>query len=127
MTKETKKKILVVDDEKDIVELIKDYLQHKHSDYVVLSAQDGEDALKVAVKEKPNLITLDIMMANKDGYETCLLLRENDVTSDIPIIILTGRGTKQAQLAAQSFGADHYLSKPFQLDELDAVIHEYMK
>ena len=116
MSEKAKKTILVVDDEVDIVELIKEYLQHY--DYNVITANDGDTALKLALAHKPDLITLDIMMGNKDGYETCLLLRENESTSEIPVIILTGRASDQAALAAQSFGADSYLSKPFELEAL---------
>ncbi|MCB1194767.1 response regulator [bacterium] len=117
-----RKKILVVDDEIDILEMIKDYLEH--NEYDVLTASDGTLALELAVNEKPDLITLDIMMAQKDGYETCLLLKENQSTSTIPVIIVTGRGSQQAALAAQSFGADSYLSKPFQLKELGEQIEK---
>jgi len=116
MSENAKKTILVVDDEIDIVELIKEYLQHH--EYNVITANDGDTALKLALAHKPDLITLDIMMGNKDGYETCLLLRENESTSEIPVIILTGRASDQAALAAQSFGADSYLSKPFELEAL---------
>ncbi|MEW6534240.1 MAG: response regulator [Candidatus Auribacterota bacterium] len=116
-----KKKILVVDDERDIVNLITDFLEGL--DFQVVSASDGEKALQIAIAEKPDLITMDIMMSNKDGYETCLLLKENAVTSQIPIIVLTGRNSEQAALAAESFGADYYLSKPFSLEELASVIN----
>jgi len=119
---DTKKKILVVDDEKDIINLITDFLEGL--DFQVVSASDGDKALQVAVNEKPDLITMDIMMANKDGYETCLLLKENPTTANIPIIVLTGRNSEQAALAAESFGADYYLSKPFSLDELASVINQ---
>ncbi|RJP56001.1 MAG: response regulator [Candidatus Auribacter fodinae] len=116
-----KKKILVVDDERDIVNLITDFLEGL--DFQVVSASDGEKALQIAIAEKPDLITMDIMMSNKDGYETCLLLKENAATSQIPIIVLTGRNSEQAALAAESFGADYYLSKPFSLEELASVIN----
>ena len=125
MSEKAKKTILVVDDEIDIVELIKEYLQHH--DYNVITATDGDTALKLALSQKPDLITLDIMMGNKDGYETCLLLRENESTSDIPVIILTGRASDQAALAAQSFGADSYLSKPFELEALANEIRSLIK
>lgn len=124
MTENTKKKVLVVDDEVDIINLIKDYLEIQ--DYSVITATDGDSALKLAIAEKPDLITLDIMMGNKDGYETCLLLRENETTSHIPIIIVTGRSTKQAEMAAQSFGADDYLSKPFELQELMDLVKRFI-
>ncbi len=124
MAEETKKKILVVDDEVDIVNLIKDFLELH--DYSVITATDGDTALRLAVSEVPDLITLDIMMGNKDGYETCLLLRENQTTSHIPIIIVTGRSTKQAEQAAASFGADMYLSKPFELQELIDLIRRFV-
>ncbi len=119
---EKKKKILVVDDEIDIVEMISEYLHTQN--YDVISATDGDTAIELAVNEKPDLITLDIMMGQKDGYETCLLLKESVATSTIPIIIITGRDTKQAELASISFGADGYLSKPFELKELLAKIKE---
>ena len=119
-----KKKILVVDDEPDIINLITDFLEHE--EYHVISASDGDTALKLAIDEKPDLITMDIMMSNKDGYETCLLLRENEITSSIPIIVLTGRSSERAAMAAQSFGADSFLCKPFHLQELGNMIQQFI-
>lgn len=121
---EGKKKVLVVDDEIDIINLITDYLEHEN--YTVISALDGDTALKLAIAEKPDLITMDIMMANKDGYETCLLLKENKDTSSIPIIVLTGRSSDRAAMAAQSFGADSFLTKPFSLQELKDMVKKYI-
>jgi len=125
MAESKKKKILVVDDEVDIVEMITEYLQSQ--DFDVISANDGDTAIELAVNQKPDLITLDIMMGQKDGYETCLLLKESNATKSIPVIIITGRGTKQAELASISFGADGYLSKPFELRELTDKINELLR
>ena len=111
------KKILVVDDEKDIVDIIAFNL--KKEGYEVLSAYDGEEGLKLALAENPALVLLDIMMPGRDGFEVCRLIREK---SQVPIIMLTARAEEVDKVLGLELGADDYVTKPFGVRELMARI-----
>ncbi|MEK6755236.1 MAG: response regulator, partial [Bacteroidota bacterium] len=95
--------ILVVDDEKDILELLRYNLEKEG--YRVLTAQDGKEALKL-VKQSPELVVLDIMMPELDGWEVCKSLRRNPATSRIPIIFLTARDSEVDEVVGLELGAD---------------------
>lgn len=113
-------KILVVDDELNILELISYNL--KREGYTVFTAENGLDALQMAYEIKPNLIVLDIMLPGKDGIEVCKQLRYHAETSDIPIIILSARDEEIEKVVALEVGADDYVTKPFSPRELIARI-----
>ena len=104
------KKILIVDDEPDIIEFLQYNL--KKEGYTVVTAQDGKHALHVAEREKPNLILLDIMMPELDGVETCRILRSKKEYNDVPIAFLTARDEDFSQIAALDVGGDDYITKP---------------
>jgi len=109
-------KILVVDDEQDMVELLRFNLVTRG--YQVIPANNGLDALHLARRHLPDLIMLDLMMEGIDGYTVCEILREQPSTKHIPIIVLTaaiGQITRCNCLAA---GADDYLTKPFSAQDL---------
>ena len=103
-------KILLVDDEPDIVEIIRFNLEQKG--YQISTASDGLEAIKVAEKEIPHLIIMDVMMPNLDGIETCERLRQDDRFSDTIIMFLTARGEDYSYVAAFDSGADDYVTKP---------------
>jgi two-component system alkaline phosphatase synthesis response regulator PhoP len=105
-----KYKILVVDDEPDIVDLLEYNL--KQNGYEVVSASDGETAIKLAKAELPDLILLDIMMPRLDGVETCRRLRELPELRSCYIVFLTARSEEYSELAGFEAGADDYISKP---------------
>ncbi len=105
------KKILIVDDEEYIRELVAATLSG--SPYELLMAKDGEEALEIARKERPDLILLDIEMPKKDGYEVCRALKGDPETSDITIIILTAHAQKEDIRKGYKAGADEYFIKPF--------------
>lgn len=111
------KKILVVDDEKNIVDIIAFNL-HKEG-YDVICAYDGEAGLALAQKESPELILLDIMMPKLDGFEVCKKIREKSQT---PIIMLTARAEEVDKVLGLELGADDYVTKPFSLRELMARV-----
>ncbi len=111
------KKILVVDDDVKIVELVKLYL--KHDGYNVITAYDGREALRLARELSPDLIILDIMLPGIDGLEICRILR---VESAVPIILLTARTTEQDRIVGLDIGADDYVTKPFSPKELAARV-----
>ena len=101
--------ILIVDDEKDILELLKYNLEKEG--YRVLTADKGKAALKLA-QSKPGLIVLDVMMQEMDGWEVCKTIRGNPSTSNIPIIFLTAKDSELDEVVALELGADDYITKP---------------
>jgi len=106
-----KGKILVVDDEIYIVHILDFSLAMEG--YEVLTALDGEQALEKARSEQPDLIVLDIMMPKLDGYETCRMLKGDDITREIPVILLSAKGRNVDQKIGFEVGADDYITKPF--------------
>jgi two-component system alkaline phosphatase synthesis response regulator PhoP len=103
-------KILLVDDEPDILEFLA-YNLNKEG-FNVLQAENGKDAIAIAKKEIPHLIVLDVMMPDMDGIETCRELREQAVLKDVLIAFLTARGEDYTQIAGFEVGADDYITKP---------------
>jgi len=106
-------RILIVDDEPSIVEMLAYNLQR--ANYDVLIAEDGEEALERARKEKPDLIILDLMLPHIDGLEVCRILRRE---RDVPIIMLTARDAEIDRVVGLELGADDYVVKPFSVREL---------
>lgn len=100
----------MVDDEPDIVEFIAYNL--KKEGYEVCTANDGLDGIKIAEKEKPDLIILDIMMPRLDGVETCEHLRRNPMFKNTLIVFLTALGDEQSEIKGLNAGADDYIVKP---------------
>ncbi len=106
-----RKKILIVDDEPHIVELVRVCLED--TEYDIVEAYDGEEALTKAREEHPDVILLDIMLPKKDGYEVCRELKTNGDTRDIPIVMLTAKGQEVDKVKGFQSGADSYMTKPF--------------
>ena len=111
-----KRKILVVDDEEAIVKFLNDALTA--SGFETVSAANGKEAVVQTAKERPDLILLDINMPEMDGLETCSVLRKKPENQNLPIIMLTGRDEESAIISSLECGADDYLAKPFNNDEL---------
>ena len=111
-----KPKILVVDDEPEAVELLEFNL--KQAGYVVSTAGDGADALKRARSQTPDMIVLDVMLPEMDGFEICKSLRLDSATAKIPIIMLTAKAAEIDRVLGLELGADDYLTKPFSPREL---------
>lgn len=109
------KKILIVDDELQMRKLLRIYLQNEN--YYVEEAEDGKEAYNKVLKTEYDLIILDVMMPNMDGWET---LKEVRKVSEVPIIMLTAKGTIQDKVIGLSSGADDYLVKPF--DEAELIV-----
>ena len=115
-------KVLVVDDDINIVKLIKLFLEKE--DYTVYTAHNGVEALEVWKKENPSIIILDIMMPEMDGNSVCREIRK---TSDTPIIMLTAKGETFDKVLSLELGADDYLVKPFEPKELIARIKAILR
>lgn len=109
--------ILVVDDEPPIVRLVKAKL--RVDGYEVLTASAGEEALEILAQESPDLVVLDVMMPDMDGFETLRRIRQ---LSNVPVVMLTARGSDMDKLKGLQSGADDYITKPFNPDELEARI-----
>jgi len=121
-------KILVVDDEKPIIDLLTYNLQR--AGYQVLVAWDGESALARARHEQPDLIILDLMLPKLDGIEVCRALRREQAdvrTSDVPIIMLTARDEEIDRVLGLELGADDYVVKPFSVRELLARVKAVLR
>ena len=103
-------KILCVDDEPDILEILKYNLSNEG--YNVSTAADGKSAIEMAYNTSPNLIIMDVMMPNMDGIEACEKLRSDDKFNDTIIMFLTARGEDYSHVAAYDAGADDYVTKP---------------
>ena len=120
-----KGKILVVDDEEHILELIRYNLDA--SGYEVIEASDGDDAVKKAINEVPDLILLDLMLPGKDGYDVCRELRSNGKTKAVPIIMLTAKSEEIDKILGLELGSDDYITKPFDLGEVIARIESNLR
>jgi two-component system phosphate regulon response regulator PhoB len=113
-----KGKILIIEDDRDIVEMLEYNLQE--AGYETVSALNGEDGIALAGKERPNLIVLDIMLPIIDGFEVCKILKNDDMTAHIPVIILSAKSQETDKVVGLELGADDYVTKPFSPRELIA-------
>ncbi|MFQ5480175.1 MAG: response regulator [Thermodesulfobacteriota bacterium] len=104
-------KILVVDDEEDILNLL-DYTLSR-AGFTVLTAKDGPEALELALASGPSLIVLDIMLPDMDGTDVLKRLKEGEATRDIPVIMLTAKGDEIDKIVGLELGAEDYVTKPF--------------
>src|SRR4051812_27478805 len=118
-----KKRILLVDDSATALLMEKTMLG---TTYDLLTAKDGAEALKVAVKERPDLILLDVVMPKMDGFEVCRVLRGIEATRGIPIIMVTTRGEGKNVEAGFANGASDYVTKPINSAELLAKIQRHL-
>ncbi|MEW9096137.1 MAG: response regulator transcription factor [Clostridiaceae bacterium] len=118
-------KILVVDDEENIRELLKFNLENLG--YNVICSDNGKDAYNVAKAEKPNLILLDVMLPGMDGYDVCKSIRMNNAISTTPIIMITAKGEELDKVLGLELGADDYITKPFSIRELVARVKALLR
>lgn len=110
------KKVLIVDDEQDIVETLKFMLEVEGIECV--TAYDGEEALSLAKSEKPDLIILDVMLPKINGYKICRLLKFDAKYKNIPILMITARSQEEDKAIGEETGADEYITKPFDINEV---------
>jgi DNA-binding response OmpR family regulator len=118
------KKILVVDDEPDLVETVRFSLELEG--YQVLAAYNGEEGLNQARKDSPDLIILDLMLPKLDGYKVCRLLKFDERYKHIPILMLTAKAQEKDKLLGKETGADDYMTKPFDIDQLMEKVKFYL-
>ncbi len=118
------KKILIVDDELDLVETVRFPLELEG--YDVLVSYNGEDALNQARKENPDLILLDLMLPKLDGYKVCRLLKFDERYKHIPILMLTAKTQEKDKALGKETGADEYITKPFDMNDLMEKVKRYL-
>lgn len=117
-----KERILVVDDEPRFVRLIEANLETEG--YEVLRAKNGQQAVEQTVAEKPDLVLLDVMMPEMDGFQACERIRE---FSNVPIIMLTAKGEEDQRVKGLNLGADDYIVKPFSASEMLARVRSVLR
>lgn len=118
------KKILIADDEADIVEILQFVLES--NGYKCITAFDGEEGLKCAKEENPDLIILDVMMPKINGYKVCRLLKFDAKYKDIPVLMITARSREEDKEIGEETGADEYITKPFRVDEVLQKVKRYL-
>ncbi len=119
------KKILVVDDEQDLVETIR--LKLSSEGYKVEAAYTGIQALEKAKQSKPDLILLDIMMPELNGYQVCKKIKEDNTLKNIPVVMLTAKAQESDKFWGLETGADDYITKPFEFSSLLKTISKHLK
>ncbi|MGD9092182.1 MAG: response regulator, partial [Anaerolineales bacterium] len=118
-------KILVVDDDKDVVRLMRGYLEQ--AGYHVLVAYNGETALHMLQRERPDLLLLDLMLPDRDGWDITRAIRNDPLVSGIPIIMLTARVADEEKIVGLEIGADDYVTKPYNPREVVARVQALMR
>ena len=118
-------KVLVVDDDKAINELIKVNLEL--CGYSIIQAFDGVKGFALCKQELPSLVILDVMMPDVDGFTVAQRIRQNEETKNIPILMLTARSQEEDKLIGEETGANEYITKPFDINSLLKKVDEYLK
>jgi len=122
---EKKIKVLVADDDKNVITIIRD--SFPPDIFEILEAANGKEALGVVFAESPDILILDIMMPDMDGYRVCEELKEHDISRNIPILILSAKANIEDKLRAMELGIDDYIVKPFDPRELKARVKMRLK
>lgn len=118
------KKILVVDDEPNIVMTLEYALKKKN--YAVVIARDGHEAIKLLESEQPDLILLDVMMPELDGYETLLQIKANEAHKNVKVVFLTAKNKTSDIEKGLKMGADGYITKPFSIKKVTTEIEKLL-
>ncbi len=122
---DSREKIMIVDDEMATLLPLKRSLEAQG--YIVIEAYDGYQAIEKSKTEIPELIILDLMLPEIDGFEVCARLKKDEITGKIPVIMLTARDEVRDKVVGLEMGADDYVTKPFNLNELKARIKNVLK
>jgi len=118
-------KVLVIDDSKTIRRTAETLLKKVGCE--VVTANDGFEALSVIADNRPDLIFVDIMMPRLDGYQTCALIKHNELYRDVPVVMLSSKDGLFDRARGRIVGSDQYLTKPFSRDELLDVVRQFAK
>jgi CheY-like chemotaxis protein len=124
MSESSQKRILIADDETMVRALVKRLLGNK---YLILEAENGEEAVKVAVNQKPDLILMDILMPQMDGLTACYAIKRNQATKGIPVVMLTAVDYElNRKLSQDVMGAQGYITKPFDSQTLQSIADKFL-
>lgn len=118
-------RILIVDDSENIRSVLQ--MNFEHLGYEVLSAKDGEEALRLVSERVPDVVVLDVMMPRQNGFQVCRRLKSDPATAHIPVIFLSAKGQKEDRFWGKDCGADEYLTKPFSAAELERIIERLLE
>ena len=121
---ETKKKVLIVDDEPNVRRLLHSIL---NKNFAVFEAEDGQQAVDMTNAQQPDVILMDMMMPKMDGLTACLMMKKNPDTKKIPVIMVTAIGFELNIKLSQQMGASGYVTKPFSPQDLLAKIAEVLQ
>ena len=119
------KKLLLIDDDPNLILLVKDYLEFRG--YNVVTAENGREALEVLDQNIPDMIICDVMMPEMDGYSLVKHIRQEPQTNTIPVLFLSAKGQSQDRVKGLNEGADVYMVKPFEPEELVAQVESSLK
>ncbi|WP_431193330.1 response regulator transcription factor [Trichocoleus desertorum] len=119
------KRLLLIDDDPNLILLVKDYLEFRG--YEVVTAENGREALEILEQDIPDMIICDVMMPEMDGYSLVKHVREDSRTSWIPVLFLSAKGQSQDRVKGLNTGADVYMVKPFEPEELVAQVESSLK
>ncbi len=119
------KRLLLIDDDPNLILLVKDYLEFRG--YEVVTAENGREALEVLATDIPNMIICDVMMPEMDGYTFVKHVREDERTNLIPVLFLSAKGQSQDRIKGLYTGADVYMVKPFEPEELVAQVESTLR
>jgi DNA-binding response OmpR family regulator len=117
--------ILVVDDDPEIVTMLNTRLTKRG--YKVVTAGDGNRAIELAKRERPDLVLLDVMMPGKSGWEVARALKQDPVTQNVKIVMVSAIGEKTNEITAPIYGADAHVDKPFEFEKLETVIADLLQ
>ena len=117
--------ILVVDDDPEIVTMLNTRLAKRG--YKIVTAGDGNRAIELAKRERPDLVLLDVMMPGKSGWEVARALKQDPVTQSVKIVMVSAIGEKTNEITAPIYGADAHVDKPFEFEKLEKVIAELLQ
>ncbi|MGV0024622.1 response regulator transcription factor [Phormidesmis priestleyi] len=119
------RRLLLIDDDPNLILLVKDYLEFRG--YEVITAENGREALEVLEQEVPDMIICDVMMPEMDGYSLVSAIRSDPKTSWVPVLFLSAKGQSQDRVKGLNIGADVYMVKPFEPEELVAQVESSLK
>jgi DNA-binding NarL/FixJ family response regulator len=124
-TNKDSKRLLLIDDDPNLILLVKDYLEFRG--YEVVTAENGRDAMDVLTRQQPDMIICDVMMPEMDGYSFVESIRQDNRTNWIPVMFLSAKGQSQDRVKGLTKGADVYLIKPFEPEELVAQVESSLR
>jgi DNA-binding response OmpR family regulator len=117
--------VLIADDDLEILNLTRSLMRRRG--FEVLEASDGDEAMRQLLENHPDLVILDVMMPGQSGWEVCRSIRETDSLKNTGVIMLTGVGHRMNEMTSPLYGADGYLDKPFEFDDLDTLVTDVLQ